>query len=102
MQKFGVQYKINEWRHFIDSSKRSLKAVLLHNGNYASLPIGHSVYLSIRFHQDIKEMERTYQGRWNVNMMGDYCWALHCDIPETSHNRKSNTRSFVGEKVQGH
>ncbi|GFU82193.1 uncharacterized protein TNCV_4466441 [Trichonephila clavipes] len=26
------------------------------------------------FHQDIKEMERRYQGRWNVNMMADYCW----------------------------
>jgi hypothetical protein len=23
------------------------------------------------FHQDIKKMERRYQGRWNVNMMGD-------------------------------
>jgi hypothetical protein len=46
MQKFGVEYKVNEWRLFIDSSKRSLKAVLLHNGNnYASLPIGHSVHL---------------------------------------------------------
>ncbi|GFU90784.1 uncharacterized protein TNCV_4870161 [Trichonephila clavipes] len=29
-----------------------------------------------RFHQDIKEMERRYQGRWNVNMMADYCWML--------------------------
>jgi hypothetical protein len=28
----------------------------------------------VRFHQDIKEMERRYQGRWTVNMMGDYCW----------------------------
>jgi hypothetical protein len=37
---------VNEWRLFIDSSKRSLKAVLLHNGNYyTSLPIGHSVHL---------------------------------------------------------
>jgi hypothetical protein len=26
-----------------------------------------------RFHQDIKEMERRYQGLWNVNMVGDYC-----------------------------
>jgi hypothetical protein len=43
---FGVEYKVNKWRLFIDSSKRSLKAVLLHNGNnYASLPIGHSVHL---------------------------------------------------------
>jgi hypothetical protein len=28
------------------------------------------------FHQDVKEMERRYQGRWNVNMMRDYCWML--------------------------
>ena len=26
-----------------------------------------------RFHQDIKEMEKRYQGRWNITMMGDYC-----------------------------
>jgi hypothetical protein len=30
-----------------------------------------------RFHQDIKEMERRYQGQWNVNMIADYCWMLH-------------------------
>ncbi|XP_061429010.1 uncharacterized protein LOC133355651 [Lethenteron reissneri] len=36
----------NEWRLFIDSSSRSLKAVLLHNGNkYPSLPLAHSVHL---------------------------------------------------------
>jgi hypothetical protein len=50
------------------------------------------------FHQDIKEMERRYQGRWNVNMMGDYCWMLHRKIPETSHKRKSNIRSFTGKR----
>jgi hypothetical protein len=32
-----------------------------------------------RFHQDINEMETRYNGRWNVNMMGDYCWLLHSD-----------------------
>jgi hypothetical protein len=30
-----------------------------------------------RFHQDIKEIQRKYHGRWYVNMMGDYCWTLH-------------------------
>src|SRR6218665_1924930 len=36
----------SEWRLFIDSSSRSLKAVLLHNGNnYPTLPMAHSVYL---------------------------------------------------------
>ena len=39
-------YKPEDWRLFIDSSKRSLKCVLLHNGNvFGSIPIGHSVIL---------------------------------------------------------
>jgi hypothetical protein len=42
-----------------------------------------------RFHQDIKEMGRRCLGRWNVNMMGDYCWALHREIPETSQPQKT-------------
>ena len=38
------EYNPDEWRLFIDSSKRSLKCVLLHNGNkFACVPIGHSV-----------------------------------------------------------
>jgi hypothetical protein len=35
-----------------------------------------------RFHQDIKEMETRFQGRWNVSMMRDYCWLLHRDDPQ--------------------
>jgi len=39
-------YRAAEWRLFIDSSKRSLKAVLLHNTNkYAPIPIAHSTVL---------------------------------------------------------
>ncbi|XP_046600523.1 uncharacterized protein LOC124295250 [Neodiprion lecontei] len=39
-------YKDDEWRLFIDSSKRSLKAVLLHIGNeFAPIPIAHSTKL---------------------------------------------------------
>jgi hypothetical protein len=51
-----------------------------------------------RFHQDLKEMERRHQGRWTVNMMGDYCWTVHSETPETSHKKKSNIRSFVGKR----
>jgi hypothetical protein len=45
-----------------------------------------------RFHQDIKEMERIYQGRWNVNIMSDYGWMLlvHREIRETSHERRAS------------
>ena len=40
------EYNPDEWKLFIDSSKRNLKWVLLHNGNkFACIPIGHSVLL---------------------------------------------------------
>ena len=43
-QAMGGVYDSTEWRLFIDSSKASLKCVMLHNGNrYASIPICHSV-----------------------------------------------------------
>ena len=43
-QKIGIAYSVLDWRLFIDSSKRSLKAVLLHNSNvYLFIPIAHSV-----------------------------------------------------------
>ena len=46
MKYFNVTYSPDDWRFFIDSSKRSLKGVLLHNGNnHPSLPIAHSVVL---------------------------------------------------------
>ena len=46
-----------------------------------------------RFHQDIKEMERRNQGRWNVNI-ADYSWMLKRDDPERVHSQKSNKRCF--------
>lgn len=47
IEALGVPYQPREWRLFIDSSSRSLKAVLLHIGNkMASVPIGHSVQLT--------------------------------------------------------
>ena len=48
------EYNRDKWRLFIDSSKRSLKCVLLHNGNkFACIPIEHSVivkkhYLNVK------------------------------------------------------
>lgn len=42
----SITYVASGWRLFIDSSVRSLKAVLLHNGNtYASIPVAHSINL---------------------------------------------------------
>src|SRR6218665_1847783 len=32
--------------------------------------------------QDIEVLDEHYQGRWDSNMMADYCWALRRDIQE--------------------
>ena len=51
-----------------------------------------------RFHQGIKEMERRYQGRWDVRMMADYCWMLKRDRPTAEYARKTTKRSFSGKR----
>ena len=47
----GVQqYDPQDWRLFIGSSNRSLKCVLIHNGNlYRSVPLGHSTTLKEKY-----------------------------------------------------
>ena len=45
MQTLNINHSPLDWRHFIDSSRLSLKAVFLHNGNtIPSISIGHSVH----------------------------------------------------------
>lgn len=44
MSALGFVHRTEEWRLFIDGSKESLKAVLLHNGNEKpAIPVAHSV-----------------------------------------------------------
>ena len=48
-----------------------------------------------RFHQDIRVMEERYQGRWDVNMLADYCWCLKRDVRASEHKRKSLKKPFL-------
>jgi hypothetical protein len=48
-----------------------------------------------RFHQDVKEMERRYEGRWDVTMMAYYCWSIKREALYQEHKRKSSKQSFV-------
>ena len=55
MNALGNKHDQQEWRLFIDSSKLSLKAVLLHNGNkQPSTPVGHT-------HTHAVHMKETYE-----------------------------------------
>src|SRR6218665_2673181 len=67
----------SEWRLFIDSSSRSLKAVLLHNGNnYPSLPLAHSVHLK----EDYTSVKMLQIALKNV----DYGWEVIGDLKMVS------------------
>ena len=70
------EYRYQDWRLFIDSSKRSLKCVLLHNGNqYASVPIGHSTKLKEEYNniKRVSEKLKHHEHQWlicvNVKMI---------------------------------
>ena len=45
-----------------------------------------------RFHRDLKVMEERYKGRWDVNMLVDYCWSIKSDEPLKKHRRVSKKR----------
>ena len=55
LRQLGVaSYMPTKWRLFLDSSKQSLKCVLLHNDNlYGGVPVGHFVHLRETYN-DIK------------------------------------------------
>ena len=46
MAALMIAHDPDEWRVFIDTSKTSLKAILLHNGNFLpSIPVGHAFHM---------------------------------------------------------
>ncbi len=55
-----------------------------------------------RFHQDLKEKERHYQGRWDTTMMADYCWSLKRNDELQHHSRRSQKRSFECKRERFH
>ena len=39
-----------------------------------------------RFHQDISVLEHRYKGKWSATILGDYCWMMKRDAPETKYH----------------
>lgn len=71
--KLGHEHVTSEWRLFIDSSKTSLKAVLLHNGNkLPSIPVAYSVNL-----KETYEVMRLVLDKINYK---DFQWAICADL----------------------
>jgi hypothetical protein len=79
-EAIGIACNPNEWYLFIDSSSRSLKAVLLHNGNkYPSLPLAHLVH----FKKDYNSIKSLL----DALKYDEYGWEVighNVDIPDGS------------------
>ncbi|CAG9576915.1 unnamed protein product [Danaus chrysippus] len=69
----GIPCVSSEWRLFIDSSTKSLKAVLLHNGNkFPSLPLAHSAMLKENY-ESVKMVLQTLKYE-------EYAWPVIGDF----------------------
>ncbi|GBL79855.1 hypothetical protein AVEN_28921-1 [Araneus ventricosus] len=108
---FDIEYDPSEFRVFIDSSKTSLKAVLLHNGNsFASLPLGHSVHLEENYNDLSMILEKiNYQEhRWMVYgdfkmltmLLGQQAGYTKCPASNACGTVEAETS--IGPKLTGH
>jgi len=72
MQTLNINHNPLDWRLFIDSSKLSLKAVLLQNGNtLPSIPVGHSVH-NKKTYENVKIlMEAINYDKFECQICGD-------------------------------
>jgi len=51
-ENIGIPLHPSEWQFFTDSSSKSLKAVLIYNGNkFPSIPHAHSAKLKEEYHK---------------------------------------------------
>ena len=72
-EELEIVYDPKEWCLFIDSSSRSLKCVLLHNGNpYPLIPICHSVQMKEDYNNVKFILENINYTRYNWLLCGDF------------------------------
>lgn len=68
-----IPHEPDQWRLFIDSSSRSLKAVLLHNGNkFPSIPVAHSAQLKETYENIKLLLEKLKYECYKWDVCGDF------------------------------
>jgi len=71
MNVLGIKHDPQKWRLFIDSSKLSLKAVLLHNGKqHPSIPVGHAVYTKETYENPKPLLNKLQYNKYGWNICG--------------------------------
>ena len=71
--KLGIYYNPSDWRWFIDSLVKSLKAVLLHNGSkFPSIPVGRSVHMKEEYENVKALLDMINSTSHNWELCGDF------------------------------
>ena len=101
-EAMGCTYNAEEWRLFIDSSKRSLKYVLLHKGNkLASIPVGHSVHLKESY-ETMKELLRKKKSmQMTVGLCAEISRSFQCYLVNKQVLRNIHAFCVYGTVEQG-
>jgi hypothetical protein len=68
----GIKHNSQEWQLFIDSSKLSLKALLLHNGNqHPIIPVRHTVHMKETY-ENLKQLQNKLEySKYGWHICGD-------------------------------
>jgi len=73
MEVLGHEYNPGLWRLFIDSSKASLKVVLLHNGNrFLSVPLAHAADMKESYESIKLLSEKIKYSEFKWTLCGDF------------------------------
>jgi len=60
MEEFQLQHTSGQWMLSVDSSKTSLEAVLLHNGNkFTSVPLAYALHMK-ETHENVQVLLQKY------------------------------------------
>ncbi|KAI6646990.1 hypothetical protein LOD99_8989 [Oopsacas minuta] len=69
----GIEHDPSQWRLFIDSSTKSLKRVLLHNGNkYPSIPLAYSIQMKEDYENVKQLLLKINYAEFNWQLCGDF------------------------------
>ena len=72
MEVLGHEYNPDQWGLFIDSSKVSLKEVLLHNGNrFPSVPLAHAANMKASYESMTLLLGKIKYGEFKLKLCGD-------------------------------
>ncbi|KAI6646139.1 hypothetical protein LOD99_9490 [Oopsacas minuta] len=108
----GIEHDPSQWRFFIDSSTKSLKGVLPHNGNkYPSILLAYSIQMKEDYEIVKQLLLKIKYAEFNWHVCGDFkmlgfCWDCRVVTPNThafflcgtAELMESTTRRFNGRQ----